>query len=118
MHGSSKYGISRTIRVILDLITVKFLLSYSKRPLHIFGVIGMSTFLFGCALLLFLGFQRQFYNVPLGDRPMLMMAVLMIFLGVQFITIGLISEIQVRTYHESQNKPIYYIKKIFRQEQG
>ncbi len=115
-HGTSKYGISRTIRVILDLITVKFLLSYSKRPLHIFGVIGMTAFMLGCLLLLVLGFQRQFYGIPLGDRPMLMMSVLMIFLGVQFITIGLISEIQVRTYHESQDKPIYYIKEIFRKE--
>ena len=117
IHGVSKYGISRTVRVVLDLITVKFLLSYSNRPLHVFGLIGMLSFCLGFVLLLILGIQRQFYNVPLGDRPMLMMAVLVIFLGVQFITIGLISEIQVRTYHESQNKPIYYVKNILRKEE-
>lgn len=115
-YGTSKYGISRTVRVILDLVTVKFLLSYSNRPLHVFGVIGMISSSMGFLLLLLLGIQRQFYGVPMGDRPMLMMAVLMIFIGVQFVTIGLISEIQVRTYHESQNKPIYYVKNILREE--
>jgi glycosyltransferase involved in cell wall biosynthesis len=115
-YGASKYGISRTVRVILDLVTVKFLLSYSNRPLHVFGLIGMISSSLGFFLLLLLGVQRQFYGIPMGDRPMLMMAVLMIFIGVQFVTIGLISEIQVRTYHESQNKPIYYVKNILRGE--
>lgn len=115
-YGTSKYGISRTVRVILDLITVKFLLSYSNRPLHVFGMIGMLSSSLGFLLLLLLGIQRQLYRIPMGDRPMLMMAVLMIFIGVQFVTIGLISEIQVRTYHESQNKPIYYVKNILREE--
>ncbi len=115
-YGASKYGISRTVRVILDLVTVKFLLSYSNRPLHVFGVIGMISSSLGFLLLLLLGIQRQFYGIPMGDRPMLMMAVLMIFIGVQFVTIGLISEIQVRIYHESQNKPIYYVKNILREE--
>ncbi len=115
-YGASKYGISRTVRVILDLVTVKFLLSYSNRPLHVFGLIGMISSSLGFFLLLLLGIQRQFYGIPMGDRPMLMMAVLMIFIGVQFVTIGLISEIQVRTYHESQNKPTYYVKNILREE--
>ena len=117
-YGASKYGISRTVRVILDLVTVKFLLSYSNRPLHVFGLIGMISSSLGFFLLLFLGIQRQFYGIPMGDRPMLMMAVLMIFIGVQFVTIGLISEIQVRTYHESQNKPIYYVKNILREDRS
>jgi glycosyltransferase involved in cell wall biosynthesis len=116
-YGTSKYGISRTVRVILDLLTVKFLLSYSNRPLHVFGLIGMMSFSLGFFLLMLLVIQRQFYGVPLGDRPMLMMAVLVIFIGVQFITIGLISELQVRTYHESQNKPIYYVRNILRDEE-
>jgi glycosyltransferase involved in cell wall biosynthesis len=114
IHGVSKYGISRTVRVILDLITVKFLLSYSNRPLHVFGMIGMIAFSIGSLLIMFLGIQRQFFGVPMGDRPMLMMAVLVIFIGIQFVTIGLISEIQIRTYHESQSKPIYYVKNILR----
>ncbi|MCX5871560.1 MAG: glycosyltransferase family 2 protein [Deltaproteobacteria bacterium] len=115
-YGASKYGISRTVRVILDLVTVKFLLSYSNRPLHVFGLIGMISSSLGFFLLMLLGFQRQCYGIPMGDRPMLMMAVLLIFIGVQFVTIGLISEIQVRTYHESQSKPIYYVKNILREE--
>ena len=115
-YGTSKYGISRTVRVILDLVTVKFLLSYSNRPLHVFGMIGLFSFTLGIFLLMFLGIQRQLYGIPMGDRPMLMMAVLVIFIGVQFITIGLVSEIQVRTYHESQNKPIYYVKNILKSE--
>lgn len=115
-HGVSKYGISRTVRVILDLMTVKFLLSFSNRPLHVFGLIGMLSSSFGFLLLLFLSIQRQFYGIPMGDRPMLMMAVLLILIGVQLVAIGLISEIQVRTYHESQNKPIYFIKNILREE--
>jgi glycosyltransferase involved in cell wall biosynthesis len=115
-HGTSKYGISRTVRVILDLVTVKFLLSYSNRPLHVFGLLGMLSCGLGFFLLLLLGLQRQFCGIPMGDRPMLMMAVLVIFIGVQFVTIGLVSELQVRTYHESQNKPIYYVKNILREE--
>jgi glycosyltransferase involved in cell wall biosynthesis len=111
-YGTSKYGISRTVRVILDLVTVKFLLSYANRPLHVFGLIGMISSSMGAFLLVLLAIQRQLYRIPMGDRPMLMMAVLLIFIGVQFVTIGLISEIQVRTYHESQNKPIYYVKNI------
>ncbi len=111
-YGTSKYGISRTVRVILDLVTVKFLLSYANRPLHVFGLIGMISSSTGAFLLVLLAIQRQLYRIPMGDRPMLMMAVLLIFIGVQFVTIGLISEIQVRTYHESQNKPIYYVKNI------
>ncbi len=111
-HGVSKYGISRTIRVVLDLITVKFLESYAKRPLHIFGMIGIIASSLGFLLMLIMGYQRQFNGTPMGDRPLLMMAVLLVFLGMQFITIGLISELQVRTYHESQNKPIYYVKNI------
>jgi glycosyltransferase involved in cell wall biosynthesis len=111
-YGTSKYGISRTVRVILDLMTVKFLLSYANRPLHVFGLIGMFSSGIGMALLALMAVQRQIYHIAMGDRPLLMMAVLLIFIGIQFVTIGLISEIQVRTYHESQNKPVYYVKNI------
>ena len=111
-HGRSKYGISRTFRVILDLITVKFMLSYANRPLHVFGFIGMISFALGSLVSLVLIFQRQFYGVPLADRPLFQLAILMVFIGVQFITFGLISELQIRTYHESQNKPIYYVREV------
>lgn len=110
--GTSKYGISRTLRVILDLITVKFLLNYATRPIHVFGTFGVVSGFLGGVLALVLTAQRQLYGVPLSDRPLLLLAVLLIFVGVQFVTIGLVAEMLARTYHESQNKPTYYIRKI------
>ena len=116
LHGSSKYGISRTFRVILDLITVKFLLSYSNRPIHVFGLIGMGSFCLGSLIAFVLVLQRQIYAMPLSDRPLFLLAILLVFIGIQFVTFGLISELQIRTYHESQNKPIYYVKNVLRDE--
>ncbi|MBU0664968.1 MAG: glycosyltransferase family 2 protein [Proteobacteria bacterium] len=110
--GTSKYGISRTLRVILDLITVKFLLNYATRPIHVFGTFGFVSGSLGGLLAIVLTAQRQLYGVPLSDRPLLLLAVLLIFVGVQFVTIGLVAEMLARTYHESQDKPTYYIRKI------
>ena len=110
--GTSKYGISRTLRVILDLITVKFLLNYATRPIHVFGTIGFVSGSLGGILALIMTIQRQFYGIPLSDRPLLLFAILLIFVGVQFVTIGLVAEMLARTYHESQGKPTYYIRKI------
>ncbi len=114
--GTSKYGISRTLRVILDLITVKFLLNYATRPIHVFGTIGFISGSVGGVLALLLTIQRQFYGIPLSDRPLLLLAVLLIFVGVQFVTIGLVAEMLARTYHESQDKPTYYVRKIIGRE--
>lgn len=110
--GTSKYGISRTIRVVLDLITVKFLLNYATKPLHVFGMVGFISSALGLVMALVMIIQRQFLGVPLGDRPFLLFSILLIFIGIQFVTIGLVAELIVRTYHESQSKPIYYIRKI------
>lgn len=110
--GTSKYGISRTIRVVLDLITVKFLLSYATRPLHVFGLVGFISSSMGVIMALVMTIQRQFWGIPLGSRPLLLLAILLIFIGIQFITIGLVAELIVRTYHESQSKPIYYLRKV------
>jgi glycosyltransferase involved in cell wall biosynthesis len=112
--GTSKYGISRTLRVILDLITVKFLLDYSTRPIHVFGTIGLISGALGMFIALMLTVQRQFYGIALSDRPLLLLAILLIFVGVQFVTIGLLAEMLARTYHESQSKPTYYIRKIIK----
>lgn len=109
-HGKSKYGIGRTIRVILDLITIKFLLSYSSSPIQIFGLIGLISGGLGSIWTGYLVIQRLFFKVPLGGRPALLLAIMLIFLGVQFISIGLLGELLIRTYHESQRKPIYAIK--------
>lgn len=111
-QGKSKYGISRTIRVILDLITVKFLLSYSTRPIQIFGLIGILSSALGGGILLYLAIIRLIFEEPIGGRPLLLLGVLLFFIGVQFISFGLLGEIQARTYHESQNKPIYVIKEV------
>lgn len=112
VSGSSKYGVSRTIRVILDLITVKFLLNYSGRPLQFFGLFGLLFGAAGFIIALYLSIQRLFFSVTLADRPLLLLAVLLIFMGLQFITTGLLGEMQTRTYHEAQNKPRYVIKEI------
>ena len=111
--GSSKYGISRTIRVVLDLITVKFLLSYATRPIQIFGLLGVISGTAGFMIALLMTIQRQFFDIPLSDRPLLLLAILLIFIGIQFVSIGLIGELQARTYHETQKKPVYYVKEVY-----
>ena len=114
--GTSKYGISRTIRVILDLITVKFLLSYATQPIQIFGLLGFVSGVVGFCIALFLTIQRQVYGIPMANRPLLLLAILLIFIGLQFVTLGLLGEIQARTYHEAQNKPIYVIREILKKD--
>ncbi len=110
--GTSKYGISRTIRVILDLITVKFLLSYATRPIQVFGLLGFASGSVGFLIALVMTIQRQFFGVALADRPLLFLAILLMFVGIQFISLGLIAELQARTYHESQQKPVYYVREV------
>jgi glycosyltransferase involved in cell wall biosynthesis len=112
VHGTSKYGLSRTVRVMLDLVTVKFLLSYSTRPLQIFGLIGLIVGALGVLVCAFLSYLRLFGHQSIGDRPLLLLGILLVFIGVQFLTIGLLAEMQARTYHESQSKPTYVIRDI------
>jgi len=111
-YGRSKYGIGRTTRVMLDLLTVKFLLSFSTRPLQFFGLIGGAIGFAGFAISAWLAYQRLIEATSLSNRPLLLLGILMIVSGVQLVTIGLVAEIQSRTYHESQNKPIYRIREI------
>jgi len=113
VHGRSKYGIGRTMRVILDLMTVKFLLSYSTRPLQIFGLIGIPMGVVGTAILGYLGIMRILGLTSLNERmPLVTLGMLLVFIGLQFITLGLIAELQSRTYHESQNKPVYVVRRV------
>lgn len=109
--GTSKYGLSRTARVLLDLITVKFLLSFSTNPIQIFGSLG--TILAGAGFLVsfYLAFTKIFLGHPIGMRPLLLLGILLILVGLQLIILGLVAEMLVRIYHESQNKPIYVTKK-------
>jgi glycosyltransferase involved in cell wall biosynthesis len=110
--GSSKYGLSRTVRVILDLLTVKFLLKYATRPLQIFGLVGLSMGTLGGLIVAYLAFVRLFMHQGIGDRPLLLFGILLAFTGVQFLTFGLLAEIQIRTYYESQNKPTYVVRNV------
>ncbi|BDD87085.1 glycosyltransferase family 2 protein [Desulfofustis limnaeus] len=112
-YGTSKYGISRTIRVVLDLITVKFLLSFATRPIQVFGLLGVVSGATGFFIALIMTIQRQFFDIPLSDRPLLLLAILLIFIGIQFVSLGLIAELQARTYHESQQKAIYHVKEVY-----
>ena len=108
--GSSKYGISRTLRVFLDLITVRFLLGYSTRPLHVFGGLGLAMGGLGALIGVYLTFVKLVLGQSIGERPLLLLAVLLVILGVQMVSIGLLAEMVMRTYHEAQNKPIYAIR--------
>ena len=110
--GKSKYGLSRVFRVLLDLLTVKFLLSFSGRPIQFFGGIGLVSGGAGVAMLLWLGLEKIVMGNDLADRPIVLLAILLVLAGMQFITVGLLAEMQARIYHESQKKPIYTIRKV------
>jgi glycosyltransferase involved in cell wall biosynthesis len=110
--GVSKYGLSRTIRVILDLATVKFLLNYSTRPLQIFGLLGLAALGLGTLITGWLGYVRLFERQAIADRPLLLLGMMLMFIGVQLLTFGLLAELLARTYYESQNKPTYVIREI------
>ena len=111
--GTSKYGISRTLRVVLDLMTVKYLLGYAKRPIHLFGTVGLVSSGAGFGILALLTYQRLFQHTPMGNRPMMTLGVMLIIIGLQFLVFGLLAEVLARTYYESQNKPIYVVRRIF-----
>jgi hypothetical protein len=111
-HGHSKYGIGRTIRVIFDLMTVKFLLSYATRPLQIFGPIGLGIALIGSIMGAWLVFQRLIGTATAGWLALLFLSILLIVTGGQLVTLGLLAELQARTYHESQDKATYVIREI------
>jgi glycosyltransferase involved in cell wall biosynthesis len=111
-HGKSKYTVSRLFRGLLDLMTVKFLLSYSTRPMQLFGIPGIISGFLGVLTGGYLVFVKFFYDVSIGDRPLLMLAVLLTILGIQFISMGLLGEIIIRTYYEVLNKPIYSIREV------
>jgi glycosyltransferase involved in cell wall biosynthesis len=110
--GKSKYGIMRAVRVLLDLVTVKFLLGYSTRPIQIFGLLGGISFSLGLIVGAYLSILKIFFGYPLRDRPLLLLSILFVIFGVQLITMGLLGELVVRSYYESQNKPTYVIKDV------
>lgn len=110
LYGKSKYGISRTFRVVLDLMTVKFLLAYSTKPIQLFGKMGIYTlfagFMSGGATI----YMKLFEHMSMNRNPLLILTAFLMFMGVQFIVLGLLGELNARTYYEAQGKPIYVVK--------
>lgn len=109
-RGSSKYGIGRTVRVLLDLFTVKFLVSYGTRPAHLFGLMGLACGGTGFAILAYLAGLKIFAGQALAGRPLLLLGALLFLTGVILVSFGLMGELLVRTWHESQGKPIYVVQ--------
>ncbi|MBR8827243.1 MAG: glycosyltransferase family 2 protein [Gomphosphaeria aponina SAG 52.96 = DSM 107014] len=111
-YGTSKYGLGRTFRVLMDLFTVFFMKKFLTRPMHVFGLFGLSAIVLGTFLGLYLTFLKLGLGQSIGDRPLLILAVLLVFTGVQLFSFGLLAELLMRTYHESQKRPIYRIREV------
>lgn len=110
MFGKSKYGISRTVRVVLDLMTVKFLLSYSTKPIQLFGKWGVYTLMAGFLSGITTIYMKLFEHTSMNRNPLWILTVFLLFMGIQFIVLGLLGELNARTYYEAQGKPIYVIR--------
>ncbi len=109
-YGSSKYGIGRTLRVVLDLMTVLFLQRYLARPMQVFGLWGLVLSVVGFGLCAYLAFMRIVYSSPLADRPLLIMGVVMLLAGIQLLSLGLVADLLTRTYHEAQHRRPYFVR--------
>lgn len=114
--GQSKYGLGRTIRVVMDLMTVFFMKKFLTRPMHVFGLGGVISLATGVGMGLYLTIVKLLFNQNIGDRPLLILSVLLVLTGVQLFCFGLVTELLMRTYHESQRRPIYRIRDIFGQK--
>jgi glycosyltransferase involved in cell wall biosynthesis len=111
-YGKTKYGLERTLKVVLDLVTVKFLNSYSNKPIYLFGGAGIGLILVSFTILLYLFVRRVFFAISVLSSPIFQMSTMIFIMGFQSILMGLIAELLVRTYHESQGKPTYTIRKV------
>jgi glycosyltransferase involved in cell wall biosynthesis len=111
-RGSSKYGLSRTLRVLLDLFTVKFLVAYGTRPAHLFGGGGLLFGATGLGILAYLTYIKLFQDEAIADRPLLLLGMLLFLTGLILVCVGLLGELLVRIYHESQGKPTYVVKEL------
>jgi glycosyltransferase involved in cell wall biosynthesis len=110
LYGTSKYGISRTVRVVLDLMTVKFLLSYSTKPIQLFGKWGVYTLFAGLISCSATIYMKLFEHMSMNRNPLWILTIFLFFMGIQFIVLGLLGELNARTYYEAQGKPIYVVK--------
>ena len=114
--GKSKYGLNRTFKVVSDLLLMLFFKKYMQKPMHLFGNVGLFLFVAGILINLYLVGVKIFGQQDIGDRPLLILGLMMILGGIQFITIGIVIEIQMRTYFESQDKKPYKIRNITKGE--
>jgi glycosyltransferase involved in cell wall biosynthesis len=110
--GKSKYGLGRTFRVVMDLLTVWFMRKFLTKPMHVFGLFGLLSMLAGSALGLYLTILKLGFGESIGDRPLLILSVVLFLTGIQLLCFGLLAELLMRTYHESQGRPIYRIREI------
>jgi glycosyltransferase involved in cell wall biosynthesis len=110
--GKSKYGLGRTFRVLMDLLTIFFMKKFLTRPMHVFGLFGLGSLGLGVLVGLYLTFLKLALGQSIGDRPLLILAVLLILAGIQLFSVGLLAEVSMRTYHESQGRPIYRVREI------
>jgi glycosyltransferase involved in cell wall biosynthesis len=113
-HGRSNYGLDRTPRVLMDLLTVWFMKRFLTRPMHVFGLAGLVAMVAGGLVGLWLVGEKVLLGADIGNRPLLLAAVLCLLAGVQLFCFGLLAELQMRTYHESQGRPIYRVRATFR----
>jgi len=110
--GRSKYGLWRTFRVLMDLLTISFMKKFLTRPMHVFGLFGLLSIALGTLLGLYLTFLKLGLGQSIGNRPLLFLAVLLLLTGVQLFCFGLLAELLMRTYHESQGRPIYRVREV------
>lgn len=115
-HGQSKYGLDRTFRVVMDLFTIVFMKTFLTRPMHVFGLIGMISTVLGVGIGLYLTVLKLGLGQSIGDRPLLILAVVLLLTGIQLFCFGLLAELLMRTYHESQGRPIYRVREVIEPE--
>jgi dolichol-phosphate mannosyltransferase len=115
-YGRSKYGLWRTFRVLMDLLTISFMKRFLTRPMHVFGLFGLLSMVLGTLLGLYLTFLKLVEGQLIGNRPLLILAVLLFVTGLQLFCFGLLAELLMRTYHESQGRPIYRVREVVGEE--
>lgn len=111
-YGHSKYGLGRTFRVLMDLLTIFFMKKFLTRPMHVFGWFGLISMILGATLGLYLSVLKFGFGESIGDRPLLILAVVLFLTGVNLFSLGILAELSMRTYHESQNRPIYRVREV------
>lgn len=111
-YGRSKYGLWRTFRVLMDLLTISFMKTFLTRPMHVFGLFGLVSMVLGTVLGLYLTFLKLGLGQTIGNRPLLILVVVLLVTGVQLFSFGLLAELLMRTYHESQGRPIYRVREV------